>query len=279
MILNDAEIRKRCDTRGLIIPCSNEHLRHCGYTLSVGSVFIPETGERFAFSKTNGANQILAYDLKPSETVVVMTKESVRIPNDLMASFGAINRRASDGVMLINGSIVEPGYSGPLSCHLVNFSSQNVSLAEGDPIGKLWFHQLMAEPAELTTQSQTLKAYSTQLCQKAQKYPRTFVSIASKLEEAQKIKDDAVEEATRAVVGQLRGGLLILAVLLLFSTLQPKINAMIWGDALHNRAVDSERRLEELLETKIDPIAKLEIRLKEIEAKLASFQENKSGTE
>ena len=56
----------------------------------------------------------VAWAIKPTETLVVMTTEAVNIPDDLMATYGQLNRLAQHGVSLINSSIIEPGYSGPL---------------------------------------------------------------------------------------------------------------------------------------------------------------------
>jgi deoxycytidine triphosphate deaminase len=152
MILSDGEIQKRVDSQNLIESHDPQKIKYCGCELTLGTAVAAKSGfvlpemHKLRSWFSNLPTTQNCFVIEPSETMVLVTKERLNMPKDLCATYGQLNRLANLGLMILNTSIVEPGYSGPLSCVLVNFSSQKHALAPGDPIAKLTFHQVCGVP-------------------------------------------------------------------------------------------------------------------------------------
>ena len=147
MTLNDDHIRSLVASDGLIRGHEPRNVQNCGCMLTAGTVFSPDTGREVPLGSGSTETQHF-WELPPSETLIVMTREIVKMPTRLWASYGPLNRHARSGVMLLNPAIVEPCYEGPLSCFLLNFSSKRVQIARGEPISKILFHELDAPPSD-----------------------------------------------------------------------------------------------------------------------------------
>jgi deoxycytidine triphosphate deaminase len=152
MILSDGEITKRVVSDKLLEFHDPEKIKYCGCELTLGKVVAPKTGD--VLSLEAGPRTWLSkimkrqncFVIEPSETLIIVTKGKLNMPKDLCATYGQLNRLANMGLMILNTSIVEPGYSGPLSCILVNFSSQIHALSLGDSVAKVNFHTLQRTP-------------------------------------------------------------------------------------------------------------------------------------
>jgi deoxycytidine triphosphate deaminase len=148
MILSDGDIKGRVESENLIEFHNADQIKYCGCELTLGKAVAPESGDILCLSAkpwkwfTNIVTSANCLVIEPSDTLILITKEKLNMPKDLCATYGQLNRLANKGLMILNTSIVEPGYSGPLSCVLVNFSSQKHALSPGDPIAKLTFHQI-----------------------------------------------------------------------------------------------------------------------------------------
>jgi deoxycytidine triphosphate deaminase len=221
MILSDTEIQRRINQQRLISDYDQDNIQNCAYTLRTGQVFQPETGQEEILGMTSGSTGSVVWEIGPSETLVVMTRERVNIPADVCATYAPLHRLAQQGVMLLNASLVEPGYEGPLSCFLVNFSSERISLGPNEAIAKITFHTLNATPGQLRPQTITVAEYRKGLAKHAKKFHKSFMDVTG-------IEDRAVEKAR----GELRklvltGGVLV-AILLVWATLEPIISKWVW---------------------------------------------------
>src|SRR4051794_37267725 len=152
MVLSDHEIKSRIAKEKLLELHDPERIKYCGYELTLGSVIEPHTGEMVSLTGgphgwvrtmrnwvKGSSNATKCFVLEPSDTMIIVTREILNMPGDLCAMYGQLNRLANRGLMILNTSVVEPGYSGPLSCVLVNFSSQRLALVPGESIAKLNF--------------------------------------------------------------------------------------------------------------------------------------------
>ncbi len=151
----------------------------------------PKTGDVLSFEDQPApvsAKRCLV--LNPSETVLVVTKEAVNLPEDLCATYGQLNRLANQGLMILNTSIVEPGYDGQLSCVLVNFSSQQQTLSPNDPIAKLNFHEVQGKPTVL--QHKFKGKYEDAASKNATALPKSLLDISE-------VEDRATEKASAAI--------------------------------------------------------------------------------
>ena len=159
--------------------------------------------------------------------------------------------------MLINASLVEPGYEGPLSCFLVNFSSERILLGRDEAIAKIIFHTLTATPGQLRPQTITVAEYRKGLAQQAKKFHKSFMDVA-------RIEDRAVEKARGEFKKWVLTGGALVAILLLWATLEPIISKWVWqrggrpittlehveAAKLHNDLQAASQMLQQLLEKK-----------------------------
>jgi len=220
MLLNDVEIEARVTSGQLVRGHKPEHIKNCGCMLTAGAAFEPGTGNQLVLEKEK-AGTPLFWELGPSETLVVMTNETVKIPGDLCASYAPLHRLATAGIMLLNPAIVEPLYDGPLSCFLVNFSSQKVQIAPGSPISKIVFHKVSNVPGKPKPQKLDADEYKTQLSKNATLFHRSFLDVSG-------IEDRAAAKAQGALKTVVFSGGLVVAFLVLFATAEPLLSTWLY---------------------------------------------------
>src|SRR5258708_3728575 len=217
MILIDTLIKKRIadeSTAGkkLLRDYDEKNIKHCGYELRLGKVVSPKTGEVLSFEEPlapPSAKRCVV--LSPSELVLLVTKEAVNLPEDLCATYGQLNRLANQGLMILNTSIVEPGYDGQLSCVLVNFSSQQQTLSPNDPIAKLNFHEVQGKPT--VRQHKFEGRYEDAASKNATALPKSLLDIFG-------VADRVSEKVHSDMPRNLKFGGIIIAVLLLWSQVE-----------------------------------------------------------
>ena len=210
MILSDGEIKRRVTSEKIIEFHDPKQIKYCGCELTLGNAVTPSTGVILSLTGkprgwfSNVVKTSKCFVIEPSETVVLVTKEKLNMPQDLCATYGQLNRLANRGLMILNTSIVEPGYSGPLSCVLVNFSSQKHALSPGHSIAKLTFHQVYGIPEELfISQSSTRDDYEVQASKNAIYLPKSLLDISG-LE----------ERVTERVGGKMRRNIILSGIII-----------------------------------------------------------------
>src|ERR1019366_144724 len=246
MILSDGEIQKRVVSQKLIESHDSKQIKYCGCELTLGKAVAAKSGEvlsdmhkpRNWFSNLRTTQH--CFVIEPSETKILVTKEKLNMPEDLCATYGQLNRLANKGLMILNTSIVEPGYSGPLSCVLVNFSSQKHALSPGDPIAKLTFHQVCGVPKKLLTDKFTHHEYERLVSKNATCLPESLLDISG-------IEDRVTEKMGTTVKRSVAWGGAIILFLLLFSQMEGFLSqyaykrpGFIDTRALIEQRVDSE---------------------------------------
>jgi deoxycytidine triphosphate deaminase len=246
MILSDGEIKKRVTSEKLIEFHAPTQIKYCGCELTLGKAVAPRTGEVLSVSDKprNWFSSVLAtrkcFVIEPSETKILVTKEKLNMPKDLCATYGQLNRLANKGLMILNTSIVEPGYSGPLSCVLVNFSSQTHALSPGDPIAKLTFHEVKGTPEQLLTDSFTHDEYEKLVSKNSVSLPQSLLDISG-------IEERVTKKMGTTVKKSVAWGGAIILFLLLFSQMEGFLSqyaykrpGLIDTRALIEQRVDSE---------------------------------------
>ena len=220
MTLNDEDIQSLITSGDLIGADEPPNIQNCACMLTAGTAFAPDTGHEVPLaSDSNDAAHF--WDLAPNETLIVMTRETIRMPSSLYASYAPLHRHAKRGVMLLNPAIVEPHYHGPLSCFLLNFSSRRVQIVRGEPISKILFHQLSAPPTTPAPMQFNPANYKVDLSKAATFFHRSFLDVTG-------IEDRAVSKAQRGLKGWAIGSFVFLSILVLFSTLEPLASRFLW---------------------------------------------------
>jgi deoxycytidine triphosphate deaminase len=248
MVLSDTEIRKRISAQSeekdkLLRGYDDNNIRYCGYELRLGKVVSPKTGKVGSFATKPGWLQKKFFSatkclvLNPSEMVLVITKEIVHLPTDLCATYGQLNRLANKGLMILNTSIVEPGYDGPLSCVLVNFSSQQLALSPDEPIAKVNFHLVQGAPALLQTKISCEK-YEDSASKNATALPKSLLDVAG-------VEERVSEKVGSSIRKSVVFGGLVIAFLLLWSQLEGVFSSWIYQrTGIMSNATQTQKQTE-----------------------------------
>lgn len=73
---------------------------------------------------------------------IVLTKESLELGPDVAGAIGLRSKFTREGIDLLAGPQIDPGFKGPLHLTLVNLSPSSVSLSEGDRFCTVEFHRV-----------------------------------------------------------------------------------------------------------------------------------------
>ena len=79
--------------------------------------------------------------LKPKQTLVVITMESLRLPANVLGRILTKGVLFSIGILPVN-TYADPGFSGRLGLVLHNLSNSYIRITPGDPIAKIEFSRL-----------------------------------------------------------------------------------------------------------------------------------------
>lgn len=251
MILSDGEIKKRVTSEKLIEFHDPKQIKYCGCELTLGKAVAAKTGEVLSITdnRRNWFSNVLTttkcFVIEPSETKILVTKEKLNMPQDLCATYGQLNRLANKGLMILNTSIVEPGYSGPLSCVLVNFSSQKHALSPGDPIAKLTFHQVCGTPEQMLTEDFTHDDYEKLVSKNATSLPESLLDISG-------IEDRVTAKMGVTVKKSVAWGGAIVLFLLLWSQMEGFLSEWIYKrTGFMDTKVQVERRVDSMMDERL----------------------------
>lgn len=91
--------------------------------------------------------------VKPGDFIRLFTLEELTLPADICAIAFALNKRSSEGLLVLNPGHVDAGYRGPLMVTAWNLSGQDQIIERGDRILKVLF-QWVEDPGEPFGRSQ-----------------------------------------------------------------------------------------------------------------------------
>lgn len=142
-ILSDKEINDYV-TRGLLIQkdtFNSVSLEASSYDIRVGKKGIIG-GEGVEINLQQ--NQTL--EIPPGAYAGIISYEKMNFPKNICARLGSKRALSYDGVILLTGSIVDPGYQGYLLFGLYNASQKKVHIRYGRKIWNIVFERLGIEP-------------------------------------------------------------------------------------------------------------------------------------
>jgi dCTP deaminase len=140
-VLADEEIRRAVDAGELIIdPFDNESLQPANYDFRIGrAAFASSTKE-----KVDVAQKGLIV-IEPGDFAVVETLERVESGNQMAAMLGLRSEYARQGLLMLSGPQIDPGFRGVLVIRVVNLAPRRVALPYEAPFLTAQFFRL-AEP-------------------------------------------------------------------------------------------------------------------------------------
>lgn len=237
MVLSKSSIQNKITNGSLITNSEENHIKNCSYKIRIGKLIKPETGDIIDFQSSQ------SFCLEPSEIILFESIEKIKLPHDITASYSALYSIASEGILLINSSMIEPGYSGLLSGVLLNFSSKKFVITKGREIAKLNFYQTdETDNSNCTFETITDNDYLQGLINKSVNYHKTFLNISG-------IENKIESNISKKVKHSIVLGGIIIGVLIIFATLEPLFSRWLWertGLPTKSEQVEIEKNLIEI---------------------------------
>lgn len=108
---------KRIEERGLVSPAWQIRTKNSTCDLTIGEIFPMGLRPRDWVKGTR------EFTLKPGHMVSVVTAQKLTLPDNVTGLATLVTSLTQKGILCLNVGVVDPGYDGPLSAMLVNFSS------------------------------------------------------------------------------------------------------------------------------------------------------------
>jgi len=140
--------------------------------------------------------------IEPAQLVWVKAHEEISVPANMVGLWIQTQTLARQGLLLLNISLIEPGYEGPLSAVFVNFGNKKVIISLDTKIAKVVFLPLDSDATEPVGKWNS-KTYDTYLMDVAANAPKTFLQLQSflpNIEEKANAKLDAIDREIKRSV-------------------------------------------------------------------------------
>lgn len=107
------------------------------YDFRIGPSFLKSRFRRpIEFDRLQDIDSLSGAEIEPGEVVFVMTEEQICLPTNMMIVLTHKRKIAYDGILILGGLSVDPGYEGPLLIGLYNFSSRPYPLTQGRKLSR-----------------------------------------------------------------------------------------------------------------------------------------------
>ena len=131
-MLVDKQIKERGDA--LISPFEENHVKSISYDLDIDGYI----------NKDGNLSKERVY-LRPGESVMIKTIQSLKMPTDLVGIIGERNSKIRQGLM-VAGPHYFPGHTTAIYLRVMNVSQLDIELQHGDGIAQIFFEKLSKEP-------------------------------------------------------------------------------------------------------------------------------------
>jgi dCTP deaminase len=153
-MLADEEIRRAIDAGELVIdPFNEDSLQPASYDFRLGSgAFASSTREKVDVSEKG------LIVIEPGDFAVVETRERVEFSAQIAALLGLRSEYARQGLLMLSGPQIDPGFRGVLVIRVVNLAPKRVGLSYEAPFLSAQFFRLsvpVQHPYEGRRQDQT----------------------------------------------------------------------------------------------------------------------------
>ena len=138
--LSDTQILELCKDKTLIEKeFVEENINQCCYELRAGNIY-------YDLSKLGVHNRCEIENegyilIKPKQNIVIITKEYLNIPHDMLGRILTKGKLFSVGLLPVN-TYADPGFTGNIGIVLHNSSNNYLKIKPGAPIGKIEFSKL-----------------------------------------------------------------------------------------------------------------------------------------
>jgi deoxycytidine triphosphate deaminase len=175
-ILADNDIRAYLRQSKLVEGGEDKYAVGCAYNFRAGKIFTG--GDNGTITDWTGTGKNEPFNIKPGAMVWIRMRNEVNLPHDIVATWWQTNSLSRKGIMLINMSVVDPGYRGPLACLFVNFGNATVPIYDTTTVAKLVFHKSEKQVAAPYTGGSDLQQYDQDLHGTALSGASSFMRVA-----------------------------------------------------------------------------------------------------
>jgi dCTP deaminase len=138
MMLTDVEIREAMAAGQLgIDPFTDECLEAASYDFRIGNQAFQSGTDEI----TDVANKGLVI-IEPGEFAVLTTRESVKCSSQFAAQLGLDSKYARQGLVLLSGPQIDPGFTGVLIVRVTNLAPRRITLMYEAPFLTVQFFKL-----------------------------------------------------------------------------------------------------------------------------------------
>jgi deoxycytidine triphosphate deaminase/uncharacterized coiled-coil protein SlyX len=135
-ILQGPELFQLAQAKELIAPFSANHVAPCSYDFSAGGSYVIAGGG--ATENTSSKPLVIG----PGSYAGLISAERVKVPANVYMILGPKRKLSYDGIILLSGSVVDPGYEGHLLFVLYNSSGKKRIIYPGKKVCVATFFQL-----------------------------------------------------------------------------------------------------------------------------------------
>jgi len=194
-VLSDKTLKGRIAKKEVILGGNADGAKHCSYEFTAALMVRGGSGSVESIVEPGAP-------IEPAQLVWIRAREMISVPPNMVGLWIQTQTLARQGLLLLNISLVEPGYEGPLSAVFVNFGRKRVIVSPGTKIAKVMFLPLDGEALNQVGVSDS-KLYDTGLVDTASNAPGSFLQLESflpNIEEKAKAKLEAIDaEIKRSV--------------------------------------------------------------------------------
>ena len=195
-VLSDSAIREHIRVGQLVPGGNSAWAEECSYSFRPGHGFIAgDDGDPIDFQSTNGPASLIVH---PGRMVWIRTSDRVKIPTDMVGFWWQTNTLSRKGLMLVNMSMVEPGYEGNLACLFVNFGNDRVIIEAKTVVAKMVFVDIRGSVSTPYQQRTSTSDYDTRLRELATNQPTSFLQVGDLAINLTRQKNEAIAELQRA---------------------------------------------------------------------------------
>ena len=187
-VLSDRTLRDRISKHELIPDGRPDRAKHCSYEFTAAAIVKGGSSEFKTITEPG-------VTISPAQLVWIKVRERISVPPDMVGLWIQTQSLARQGLLLLNISLIEPGYEGHLSAVFVNFGKKHVVIKPTTSIAKVVFMQLDGEAVD-KVDSAGFVNYDGWLLEMAANAPASFLQLESflpNLEERARAKLDAID--------------------------------------------------------------------------------------
>ncbi|MHA4810210.1 dCTP deaminase domain-containing protein [Flavitalea flava] len=123
-----------------IDPFKSERIDNVAYGLSLGAeVYLTDSSTGKKEILDDGNSQVV---IKPGQFALLLTGETVTIPNDILAFISIKFSQKIKGLVNVSGFHVDPGFVGKIIFSVYNAGPATIVLDKGEPYFMIWFSKL-----------------------------------------------------------------------------------------------------------------------------------------